>query len=269
MTSNANDFEMKLAKQEEYWKAKLDQLENQHRKDIDNLFTQLKVTQESSSHIKLEYEEKVSFLEKQSHDQSRLLSSQSEQLKNLSRGMLDGQKHKVNETETKTKKSQTSEKESLTEDTMDSESSQNLKKSIRKILSQSNHRSPLHAKTSSSYAKLSSAKKVEEPQKVDTREELARESNLSKYRDKKPKSHRQTKKAGNKYSSLDESGKSETSSVSESETETEDSDETSESSGSRTESTNDEAISDVEEEQAKVTISTRLMYFDIEYIFYV
>ncbi|XP_058803039.1 cilium assembly protein DZIP1 [Phymastichus coffea] len=251
LTSNANDFQTKLAKQEEYWKSKIEQLENQHRKDIDNLFIELKVTQESANHMKLEYEEKVSFLEKQSIDQSKLLSSQSEQLKNLSKGMLDSQKLKINESENKT--SQTAEKESLTEDTMDSESSHNLRKSIRKILTQSDNRSPVHTKTSSSFTKLLSSRKEDERQKVKTREELARESNLSKYKERKPKNHRQTTKAGVKYSSLDESGKSETSDVSESETEIdEDSDEeTSESSGSLTESTNDEATFSTEKEPIK------------------
>ncbi|OXU26165.1 hypothetical protein TSAR_009923 [Trichomalopsis sarcophagae] len=275
LTSNANEVQSKLVKQEDYWKAKIDQLENQHRTDIENLFTQLKLTQESANHMKSEYEEKVSFLEKQSLDQSKLLNAQSEQLNNLTKGMLDSQNNKRMQNEqldNSTKGSLDSHNnkrtvenisdvpkyhkqrmESLTEDTLDSESNEEVNKKYTK---KGDDKSPSILKSSQSYARLLSAKKPEEPKKTKSREEIAKESNLSKYKEKKPEkvTHRKITKAGNKYSSLDESDNSDETTATASETESDgDSDEeTSESSATHTESTNDEAPSETELKPVKV-----------------
>ncbi|KAJ8684126.1 hypothetical protein QAD02_019918 [Eretmocerus hayati] len=91
LESNRDEFRIKLNSQEDYWKSKLEKLEEQHRRDIESLFEQLKTAQESSNRMKCEYEEKVSFLERQSIDQSKLLSAQSERLTNITRDLIVNQ----------------------------------------------------------------------------------------------------------------------------------------------------------------------------------
>lgn len=225
--------------------------------------------------MKTEYEEKVSFLEKQSLDQSKLLNAQSEQLNNLTKGMLDSQNNKraqseqlnnltkglldshnnkrTVENDSDVPKYRKQRVESLTEDTLDSESNEDAN---RRYTKKGDDRSPSILKSNQSYARLLSAKKPEEPKKPKSRDEIAKESNLSKYKEKKPEkvSHRKITKAGNKYSSLDESDNSDETTVTASETESdEDSDEeTSESSATHTESTNDEAPSETETKHVKV-----------------
>ena len=257
MTSNENEIKIKLVEQEDYWKSKIEQIESQHHNDIENLFKQLKLTQESAIHMKTEYEEKVSSLEKQSIEQSKLLNAQSEQLNYLTKGMLDSQNKRSMESHNESQKINKQRLESFTEDTMDSESSQNVKKAAKKKETRDDKLSSSIFKTNQSYSKLLLTKKAEDARKDRFREEIAKESNLSRFMEKKPEKsviHRKITKGGNKYSSLDESDKTESGTGSESETESdEDSDEeTSESSATHTESTNDEAPSEDESQPLKV-----------------
>lgn len=238
--------------QENYWKSKIEEIEKQHRNDIENLFKQMKLTQESAMQMKTEYEEKVNFLEKQSIDQSRLLSVQSEQLHNLTKTMLDSQNKKPLQNQVDVPKMKKEKVENFVDYTTESESSQNIKKLSKKETFLNKH-SPSILKPSQSYNRLISNKKIDDSQKVKSREEISKESNYLMIKEKKPeKIHRKTTKNGNKYSSL-ESEKSDSSSVTETESESEEDseDETSESSETRTESTNDET-SEVETKPAKV-----------------
>lgn len=74
----------KLYDQENYWKSKIEQLENQHHKDIERLTTELKLTQNAADDMKAKYEAKVNDLERQTANQSNILIEQSKQLNSLS-----------------------------------------------------------------------------------------------------------------------------------------------------------------------------------------
>ncbi|CAK9795546.1 Cilium assembly protein DZIP1L [Anthophora plagiata] len=74
----------KLHAQENYWKSKIEHLESQHHKDVENLTTELKLTQKAADNIKAEYESKVRDLERQTANQSDILVEQSKQLHSLS-----------------------------------------------------------------------------------------------------------------------------------------------------------------------------------------
>lgn len=230
----------------------MEQMENQHRNDIENLFTQLKKTQDSADLIKLEYEEKVTSLEKQSIDQSKLLTVQSEQLSNITKGIID------NQNKTKEMKNTSRVVKQSTEDSMDSESSQNLKVSIRKKIFNQKQTS------NQGYNKLLSNKKFNENQKIKKQEEEIiekfkiskndSEKNYQNNKSKKIMNLRKNTNDRNKYSSLDES-KSATSTGSESEesnSEEESEDELSESSATRTETTDDEEPLETNEKLTKV-----------------
>lgn len=191
--------------------------------------------------MKSEYEDKVSFLEKQSIDQSKLLAAQTEQLNNITKGMLMDYQNKRSVDRHPVRESNLNKKlikqhsENFKDDNIDSESSHKSKKSnFSKELKQFSS----SFKSKPVYSKFVSSKKPDEPRVV--QEPTA----TPKPKDKKYEksvAHKKTRIDGNKYSSLDESEKSE-STLSESETETdEDSEEeTTESEESRTESTNDE-----------------------------
>lgn len=71
---NIESIEVKLKAQEDYWQSKIDQLESQHTKDIENLSNQLKVTQESADLMKDDYVKKIKDLEERSMDSGRFLS---------------------------------------------------------------------------------------------------------------------------------------------------------------------------------------------------
>lgn len=77
-------MQIKLQTQENYWKAKIEDMEAQHHQDIERLTTELKVTQQTADRIKSEYASKVHDLEKQSMNQSNMLVEQRKQLNNLS-----------------------------------------------------------------------------------------------------------------------------------------------------------------------------------------
>ncbi|KAK1125771.1 hypothetical protein K0M31_005315 [Melipona bicolor] len=74
----------KLQAQENYWKSKIEYLENQHQKDIERLITELKLTQSTADDMKAKYEAKVNDLERQTANQSNILIEQSKQLHSLS-----------------------------------------------------------------------------------------------------------------------------------------------------------------------------------------
>lgn len=74
----------KLYDQENYWKSKIEQLENQHHKDIERLTIELKLTQNAADDMKAKYEAKVNDLERQTANQSNILIEQSKQLHSLS-----------------------------------------------------------------------------------------------------------------------------------------------------------------------------------------
>lgn len=200
------------------------------------------MTQESAVRMKSEYEDKVNFLEKQSIEQSKLLAAQTEQLNNITKGMMMDHQSKKQTDRSPERESNLNKKllmrqqsENFNDDTLDSESSHKTKKSI---VSKEPKQFLNSFKSKPIYSKLVTSKKSDESPRV------VKESITSKPKDKKIEKavvHEKVTKAGSKYSSLDESEKTD-STLSESETETDEDteEETSESEGSRTESTNDE-----------------------------
>ncbi|KAL0132610.1 hypothetical protein PUN28_000399 [Cardiocondyla obscurior] len=91
LTPGIENMQIKLETQEDYWKAKIENMEVQHHRDIEKLTTELKATQQIADRIKFEYASKVQDLEKQSVDQSNMLVEQREQLNNLSREISNSQ----------------------------------------------------------------------------------------------------------------------------------------------------------------------------------
>nr|XP_012235197.1 PREDICTED: zinc finger protein DZIP1L isoform X1 [Linepithema humile] len=91
LTPDVENMQVKLQTQENYWKAKIEDMESAHHRDIERLTTELKVTQQVADHIKSEYSAKVHDLEKQSMDQSNMLIEQRKQLNSLSREMSNSQ----------------------------------------------------------------------------------------------------------------------------------------------------------------------------------
>lgn len=85
------NMQMKLQTQENYWKAKIEDMQAQHNNDIERLTAELKATQQVTDRIKSEYAVKVHDLEKQSMDQSNILVEQRKQLNNLSREISNTQ----------------------------------------------------------------------------------------------------------------------------------------------------------------------------------
>ncbi|XP_076631719.1 DAZ interacting zinc finger protein 1 [Colletes latitarsis] len=84
LTPDIESMHAKLYAQENYWRSKIEHLENQHQKDIETLTTELKLTQKAAENIKTEYESKVNDLERQTANQSNILIEQSKQLHSLS-----------------------------------------------------------------------------------------------------------------------------------------------------------------------------------------
>jgi len=82
---------VKLQTQENHWKTKMEDMETQHRRDIERLNSELKVTQQVADHMKSEYASKVQDLERLSMDQSNMLVEQKKQLNNLSREINNSQ----------------------------------------------------------------------------------------------------------------------------------------------------------------------------------
>lgn len=74
----------KLQAQENYWKSKIEHLENQHQKDVERLISELKLTQSTADDMKAKYEAKVNDLERQTANQLDILLEQSKQLQSLS-----------------------------------------------------------------------------------------------------------------------------------------------------------------------------------------
>lgn len=89
------NMQVKLQTQENYWKTKIEDMEAQHRRDIERLTTELKVTQQIADRIKSEYTSKVHDLEKQSMDQSNMLVEQRKQLNSLSREISNSQTQNI------------------------------------------------------------------------------------------------------------------------------------------------------------------------------
>ncbi|PBC29752.1 Zinc finger protein DZIP1L [Apis cerana cerana] len=83
-TPDIESMHTKLYDQENYWKSKIEQLENQHHKDIERLTIELKLTQNAADDMKAKYEAKVNDLERQTANQSNILIEQSKQLHSLS-----------------------------------------------------------------------------------------------------------------------------------------------------------------------------------------
>ena len=84
LTPDIESMHAKLQAQENYWKSKIEYLENQHQKDIERLTTELKLTQSTADDMKAKYEAKVNDLERQTTNQSDILIEQSKQLHSLS-----------------------------------------------------------------------------------------------------------------------------------------------------------------------------------------
>ncbi|XP_035735087.1 zinc finger protein Dzip1-like [Vespa mandarinia] len=91
LTPDIEKMHDKLRMQEDHWKSKIQQMEHQHRIDIEKITSELKLTQQAAEFIKTEYEFKVNALEKQSKDQSSILIEQSKQLSSLSHGLQNSQ----------------------------------------------------------------------------------------------------------------------------------------------------------------------------------
>lgn len=91
LTPGMENMQVKLQTQESHWKAKIETMEAQHRRDIEKLTTELKATQQTADRIKSEYASKVHDLEKQSVDQSNMLVEQRKQLNSLSREISNSQ----------------------------------------------------------------------------------------------------------------------------------------------------------------------------------
>lgn len=100
LTPGMENMQVKLQTQEKHWRAKMENMEAQHRQDIEKLTTELKATQQVADRIKSEYASKVHDLERQSMDQSSMLVEQRKQLNNLSREISNSQtqnSHKIKE----------------------------------------------------------------------------------------------------------------------------------------------------------------------------
>ncbi|XP_077277233.1 DAZ interacting zinc finger protein 1 [Temnothorax americanus] len=91
LTPGMENMQVKLQTQENHWRAKIEDMETQHRRDIEKLTTELKATQQVADRIKSEYASKVHDLEKQSVDQSNMLVEQRKQLNSLSREISNSQ----------------------------------------------------------------------------------------------------------------------------------------------------------------------------------
>ncbi|XP_026673990.1 spindle pole body component 110 isoform X2 [Ceratina calcarata] len=87
LTPDIESVNAKLHAQENYWMSKLEHLEKQHYKDVERLTTELKLTQRTADDMRAKYEAKVSDLERQTADQSKILIEQSKQLHSLSHEM--------------------------------------------------------------------------------------------------------------------------------------------------------------------------------------
>ncbi|XP_033300071.1 uncharacterized protein MAL13P1.304 isoform X2 [Bombus bifarius] len=84
LTPDIESMRAKLQAQENYWKSKIEHLENQHQKDIESLIAELKLTQSAADDMKAKYETKVNDLERQTANQLDILLEQSKQLQSLS-----------------------------------------------------------------------------------------------------------------------------------------------------------------------------------------
>ncbi|XP_078033157.1 DAZ interacting zinc finger protein 1 isoform X2 [Augochlora pura] len=84
LTPDIESVQTKLQAQENYWKSKIEQLENQHHKDVERLTMELKQTQKTADNMRTEYESKVNDLERQTANQSNMLTEQSKQIHSLS-----------------------------------------------------------------------------------------------------------------------------------------------------------------------------------------
>ncbi|XP_014472281.1 PREDICTED: zinc finger protein Dzip1 isoform X2 [Dinoponera quadriceps] len=91
LTPSIENMQVKLQTQEDYWKAKLEDMEAQHHRDIEKLTTELKVTQQATDRTKTEYASKVHDLERLSMNQSNMLVEQGKQLNSLSREISNSQ----------------------------------------------------------------------------------------------------------------------------------------------------------------------------------
>ncbi|RLU26220.1 hypothetical protein DMN91_000013 [Ooceraea biroi] len=91
LTPGIENMQVKLQTQENYWKAKIGDMETQHRQDIERLTTELRGTQQVADRIKSEYASKVEDLERLSMDQSSMLVEQRKQLNSLSREINNSQ----------------------------------------------------------------------------------------------------------------------------------------------------------------------------------
>nr|XP_031825718.1 zinc finger protein Dzip1 [Nomia melanderi] len=94
LTPDIESMQAKLHTQENYWKSKIEQLENQHHKDVEKLTMELKQTQKAADDMRSEYEVKVSDLERQTANQSNMLTEQSKQLHSLSNEICINERNK-------------------------------------------------------------------------------------------------------------------------------------------------------------------------------
>ncbi|KAG9428660.1 zinc finger protein DZIP1L isoform X1 [Apis mellifera carnica] len=88
-TPDIESMHTKLYDQENYWKSKIEQLENQHHKDIERLTIELKLTQTAADDMKAKYEAKVNDLERQTANQSNILIEQKHNYKSLQASLMN------------------------------------------------------------------------------------------------------------------------------------------------------------------------------------
>ncbi|XP_076295278.1 DAZ interacting zinc finger protein 1 [Lasioglossum baleicum] len=96
LTPDIENVQAKLQTQENFWKSKIEQLENQHHNDVERLTMELKQTQRAAENMRTEYESKVNDLERQTANQSNILSEQSKRIHSLSNELSISQLNEKN-----------------------------------------------------------------------------------------------------------------------------------------------------------------------------
>ena len=139
LTPDIEGVQAKLYTQENYWRSKIERVEEQHRKDVERLSAELKLTQKAADGIKAEYEFKVNDLERQTANQSNILKEQSRRLNSLSREINVSQlnernKNLENDVQNKSDRSKSNESDLEQKDYVDT-SSQMIGGDINSILS--------------------------------------------------------------------------------------------------------------------------------------
>ncbi|XP_076651465.1 DAZ interacting zinc finger protein 1 [Halictus rubicundus] len=96
LTPDIENVQAKLQVQENFWKSKIEQLENQHHSDVERLTMELKQTQRAAEDMRTEYESKVNDLERQTANQSNILTEQNKRIHSLSNELSISQLNEKN-----------------------------------------------------------------------------------------------------------------------------------------------------------------------------